>query len=150
MKALRILAALVFLLVSVGPALADTPSITQGTQAGTYSATASVLGWPGPTKTVTVDNVARTIQAIYEAAGGRWLRGGATATDTISPIGMIFTCDNKATRFAFGGSDPTPTTMHAYPADISWALMGPGLMSTGKWISVSTTISTQCGMTPLY
>jgi hypothetical protein len=145
-KKLAFLLFLVFLVV--GTASADTPSINQGTQTGLWTGTVPVLGWPGPTKTVTVDNTARTIQSIYENGGGSWLRGGLASTDTIAPSGMIFTCKSSETRFAFGGSTPTASTMHSFPADASFILMGPGLMSTGKWIAASG--NTSCGMTPLY
>ena len=112
-----------------------------------YKGTMNVWSYPGPTKAVTVDNTAKTIQALYVAGGGTWLGGRFT---THAPIGMFITCATTATRWAFGGSTPSPTSGHILPADSSWHFTGPFYMSTGKGNSGTGTDNVTCQMTPEY
>ena len=110
-----------------------------------YPGTLSVYGYPWPTKTVYVDNSAKTIQAMYEAGGGTWLGG---YDGTITPIGMFITCATTATHWAFGGSTPSATLGHVFPADSSWHFINPNWMSTGKGFGAGATDNVTCQMTP--
>lgn len=104
----------------------------------------SILPHPGATKTINVDNVARTLQGLYENGGGAWLSG------TTSPIGVILTCETNDTRWAFGGSTPTTALGHELPADSSWVLLGAGAIDSMMGISSGETDNTVCQSTPLY
>lgn len=99
---------------------------------------------PGPTKDVYVDNVARTIQSLYERGGGTWLRGADT------PRSMLFSCATTAIRMGFGGSTPTVSTLHVFPANSSWDRKGKFWMSTGIFIAGGATDNVACAMTPEY
>lgn len=123
---------MVFVLVGTAFAVSPAPTVLVG---------ASV---PGPTKDVYVDNVARTVQSLYERGGGTWLRG------TKSPISMLFSCASKAIRMGFGGSTPTVSTLHVFPADSSWDRKGSFWMSTGIFIAGGATDNVACAMTPEY
>lgn len=101
-------------------------------------------GVPGLTKDVYVDNTARTIQSLYERGGGTWDNSGRV------PISMLFTCESKAIRVGFGGSTPTASTLHVFPADSSWDRKGRYFMSTGKFIAGAATDNVHCAMTPVY
>jgi hypothetical protein len=110
----------------------------------TFQATIPLWGNPGLTKTVNVDNVARTIRSIYERGGGTYLAGGAP------PIGALITCESKNTRWAFGGTTPTTTVGNLFPADYSWHIPGPWYMSSGQAISTVSSDNVTCQMTPEY
>jgi hypothetical protein len=132
--------AIILLPVLVGFAWAGSDSFTN------YPGTMSVWGVPGATKTVNVDNAARTIQALYEAGGGTWLGG---YDSTIVPIGVLITCPTTDTRWAFGGSTPSATVGHVLPADSSWFLVGPAWISTGKGYGNTASDNVACQMTPV-
>jgi len=106
----------------------------------------SILPHPGATKTINVDNVARTLQGLYENGGGTWL----AEDGTISPIGVIITCETNDTRWAFGGSTPTTALGHVFPADSSWILLGSGAIDSMMGISKEAADNTTCQSTPLY
>ena len=112
-----------------------------------YKGTMTVWSYPGATKTVYVDNGARTLQSLYERAGGTWLGGNFTAH---APIGMFITCATTATHWAFGGSTPSATLGHVLPADSSWHFTGPFYMSTGKGYGATASDNVTCQMTPEY
>ena len=112
-----------------------------------FKGTMTVWSYPGATKSITVDNTAKTLQALYEAGGGTWLGGNFTAH---APIGMFVTCATTDSRWAFGGTTPSTTVGHILPAGSSWHFTGPFYMSTGKANSTSGTDNVTCMMTPEY
>lgn len=112
-----------------------------------YPGNMPVWGYPGATKTVYVDNSAKTIQQMYEAGGGTWLGGHDSAT---RPIGMLIVCDTTETHWAFGGSTPSATLGIPLPADSSWQLIGPYWMSTGKGYGNTASDNVTCNMNPIY
>jgi hypothetical protein len=111
---------------------------------GVYQGVLTTDGVPGLTKDVYVDNTARTIQSLYERGGGTWDNSSRV------PISMLFTCETKAIRMGFGGSTPTASTLHPFPADSSWDRRGRYFMSTGKFIAGGATDNVHCAMTPVY
>lgn len=142
-------AALVVLLI---PALseADWPSIPPEALTGYSSACVPILGQAGKSVDVYVDNVARTTRQLYERGGGSWVRGGATAAETVNPMGMLFTCESKDVRVGFGGGTPTASTLHKFVAESSWIPISPTLVSEGVWIAGAAADNVHCAMTPLY
>jgi len=114
-----------------------------------YKGVLPVYGYPGPTKTVNVDNGARTIQSPYERGGGTWLNG-QFSNSTHAPIGMFITCATTATHWVFGGSTPSATLGHPLPADGSWHFIQPFWMSTGKAFGAGAADNVTCHMTPEY
>ncbi len=106
-------------------------------------------GEPGPTKTVYVDNVTRSLQSLYERAGGTW-----AYTDTAgmkrAPNQVFITCESKATRWAFNGTAATTSVGHVFPADSSWHLPGGRYIQTSSAIAGVATDNVTCQMTPEY
>ena len=106
-------------------------------------------GTPGPTKTVYVDNVAKSLQTLYTNAGGTWV-----LTDTAgvkrTPSQVFITCESKATKWGFGGTTPTTTLGHTFTADSSWHLPGERYIGTAMGISTVVSDNVTCQMTPEY
>jgi hypothetical protein len=95
-------------------------------------------GAPAPGATVYVDNVARTMQSLWERAGGTWLSGGT------APIGVYLICRSKDINIYFGGSTPTFTEGIPFVAGSSWQILGPTWVSTMKAISTSASDNVAC------
>jgi hypothetical protein len=140
-RVLSLLSVLLLLIPSV--ALSGESSI-RNLGDGIYQGFMLTDGVPGFTKDVYVDNVARTIKSLYERGGGTW-----DNADRV-PISMLFTCESKAIRMGFGGSTPTASTLHSFPADSSWDKKGRFWMSTGIFIAGAATDNVHCAMTPVY
>jgi hypothetical protein len=145
----RFFAVLVAVLFVVGvPVLAfsEPPTIVPPGSYGLpnyYQATVSVHGVPGKTVTFTVDNTARTMQALYEGAGGTWIQAG------VAPFEFLLTCENQDIRIAFGGATASATLGHRFASDGSWLQPGRHWMSSASLRSVTDSASV-CQFTPGY
>lgn len=106
-------------------------------------------GETGATKTIHVDNVARSFQTLYTNAGGTWAYTD-TAGKVRSPNGVFITCETLATRWGFGGTTPTTSLGHVFTQDSSWHLAGENYVLTGKGIASGATDNVTCQMTPEY
>ena len=104
-------------------------------------------GVPMATKTVYVDNVARTFQSLYERGGGTWASADGTGAVTV-PFGVFITCATTDTHWGFGGTAPTTAVGHYFPAGSSWNLLGGDFISSGKGIGAGATDNVTCQMTP--
>lgn len=93
-----------------------------------------------------VDNVARTIQSIFERSGGTYLGG---SDNTLTPITATISCDDKATRWYFQVS-PTTTLGHKIPADGSWQPAGPNALGYLSGIAASASDNVACAITLWY
>ena len=92
-----------------------------------------------------IDNTARTVQSLFERAGGTWLNNG------LAPIGALVKCETYDVRWGFGGVTPTTTLGTKVSADESWIISGPLWMSTGKAIAKGATDNVACpGFTLIY
>lgn len=100
----------------------------------------SLTGAPAPGVTVYVDNTARTLQTLWQNAGGTWLSG------TTASIGVLLICRSKDINIFFGGSTPTFTTGIPFVAGQSWQIIGPSWVSTMKAISTSASDNVACPM----
>lgn len=109
-----------------------------------YQATVPVMGRPGLTKPIYVDNVARTAQQLYQNAGGTWLNGGS------APFGFFLSCEAKDIRIAFGGSVASGTLGHKFPADQAWIPPGAYWASTASLRALSASDNVACQFTPQY
>ena len=126
---------------------ASPPTILRQGEKGipsTYQATVHVMGSPGETKTIHVDNVARTARQLYENGGGTWLNGGS------APFGFFLSCESKDIRIAFGGSTASTTLGHKFPAEGSWIQPGIDWITYSSWHSASATDNVTCQFTPEY
>jgi hypothetical protein len=151
MEKIRILFAV---LISIGLVVAGSPMafalpptiLPPGVQGmpSTYQPTVPVMGRPGLTKTVHVDNVARTAQQLYVGGGGTWLNGGS------APFGFLLTCESKDIRIAFGGSTASGTLGHKFPAENSWLPPGFYWTSTASLRAISVSDNVVCQFTPEY
>ena len=142
--------AVIIMFAISGTAFADFSSIPSTVLSGPSTAVVSLSGQSGKTKDIYIDNSAKTMRTLYENSGGSWLRGGATATETIAPIGMLLSCESKNIRFGFGGSVPTVSTLHVFFAGGSWILLSPTDIAEGYWIAGGATDNVQCAATPKY
>jgi hypothetical protein len=147
-KALAVI--LLCLIVGPMPASADWASIPAASLTGPSSTVIPLLGQSGKTKDIYIDNVARTMRQLYERAGGSWVRGGATATETIEPFGVLLTCEAKDVRFGLGGAIPTDNTLHVFPAGANWSLLSPSDVREGYWIAGGATDNVHCAATPKF
>ena len=142
MKTHRVLLAIVACLLITSSALAvDRYSPGKFGAKDAYQAVVPVQGIPRSAPAIVyIDNVAKTIQALFEAAGGTYLGGN---DNTLAPIGALIKCETKDTRW---GWDVTPTTTLGLlvPADASWVISGPNWMSTGKAIAAGATDNVAC------
>jgi hypothetical protein len=129
------------IVIAAGTAWAGSDSFTN------YPGTLSAWGYPGITKTVYIDNTAKTFQQHYERSGGTWLGG---YDGTITPIGVFITCATTDTKWAFGGATPSATLGHVFPAGSSWHLVNPFYISTGKGFGNAATDNVTCQLTPEY
>lgn len=127
--------------------MAATSAWAAGDSFTNYKGTLAVYGYPGPTKTVYIDNVSRTIQSIYERAGGTWIGG---QMGSAAPIGMFITCATTETHWAFGGDNASVTVGHPLPAGSSWNFINPFWMSTGRTVGAGAADNVTCQMTPEY
>lgn len=144
----RILAVLFIMAVCAGTAFSFdryTPGRI-GTQ-GAYQAVVPLQGNPRSAPGVVhIDNVARTIQALFVAAGGTYLGG---TDNTMSPIAALLACDSVAVRLGFGIT-PTATIGTPFPAASSWILPGPTWVSTGMAIAAGATDNAACSIVLVY
>ena len=106
-------------------------------------------GEPGTSKEVYIDNTARTMQSLYERAGGTWARTDSAGISS-PPIGMLLVCKSLATNWAWDGTTPTTSVGVPFPAASSWFLPGSGWMSKAKAIAGGATDNVACHMVPAY
>ncbi len=116
-----------------GAATMQAPSYFQGV--------IPLSGVPSPGLTIYVDNTAKTLQALWEAAGGTWLGGTG---NTLSPIVALIVCRSKDINFFFGGSTPTFTTGVPFVAGSSYVIPGAQWVSTMKLISTTASDNVAC------
>jgi len=128
-------------------AFAEFPSIQPGSFTGPSTATVPLWGQPGATKTVYVDNTARSIASLITRAGGSFMGGVGGG---LVPIGAFISCATTVTHWAFGGTSPTTAVGHTFPADSSWHLPGPFYVSTGMGIGAGASDNVACQMTLEY
>lgn len=98
-------------------------------------------GAPAPGLTVYVDNTARTLQSLWERAGGTWLGGADGVT---APIGVLLICRTKDINIYFGGSTPTAAVGIPFAAGSSWQILGPSWVSTMRAISTTASDNVAC------
>lgn len=141
MKKILVFVAILVLAGAVYAADQSTVAIPGGAGGGqapqTFSGMVLMQGKPGATKAVTVDNTAKSVKTLIEAAGGAFYGG----TDgTLVPIGILLTCEDSATRWAFGGTAPTQAGVgHELAADSSWSWSNPQMVGTMQGISTDNT-----------
>lgn len=106
----------------------------------------SLIGKTPRSSPCNVDNVARTLQAIFVAGGGTYLGG---SDNTLTPIAATISCPDNATRWGFGIS-PSTTVGHKLTAGTWWQFSGPDAMALLKGINNVATDNAACTITLWY
>jgi len=144
----RILISLALVVVLVGTAFAfDRYTPGRASAKDAFQAVVPLQGVPRSAPGVVyIDNTARTIQSLFERAGGTYLGG----TDNVmAPIGALLVCDSVAVRLGFNIT-PTTTVGTPFPAAASWILPGPDWVSGGKAIAAGATDNAACSIVLVY
>jgi hypothetical protein len=135
----------IFLLAAVAVSALSADRYTPGRSSAkdAYQGVVAVQGIPRSAPGIVyIDNTARTIQSLFERAGGTYL--GGTADNALAPIGLLVVCESKDVRWAFGGVTPTTSLGVLVPAAASWVMSGPTWVSTGKAIAAGATDNVAC------